>query len=119
MSDKEMTLIGYGDLLEEIKGKVRTARTQAALAVNRELITLYWELGRMISNAQQTHQWGDNVLLQLSKDLQAAFPGVSGFSRTNLYRIRAFYVAYCKLDENVPQAVDKFLGDITLSYWKG
>ena len=78
---------------------------QAVLAVNRELIALYWELGRMIVAAQEAHQWGDSVLLQLSRDLQSTFPGVSGFSRTNLYRIRSFYLAYKQQGEFVPLPV--------------
>jgi predicted nuclease of restriction endonuclease-like (RecB) superfamily len=105
ITDNEMTLAGYGDLLNEIKSKIQTTRTQAALAVNRELITLYWELGRMIVEAQEAHRWGDQILIQLSNDLQAAFPGVSGYSRANLYRIRAFYLAYRKPGEIVAQPV--------------
>lgn len=54
---------------------------------------------------QEAHGWGDSILLRLAKDLHAAFPGVSGFSRTNLYRMRAFFLAYREQGENVPQAV--------------
>lgn len=62
-------------------------------------------MGREIATQQAANGWGNSVLHTLAKDLQAAFPRVSGFSRTNLYRIRAFYLAYRECGENVPQAV--------------
>ncbi|MDQ2687806.1 MAG: PDDEXK nuclease domain-containing protein [Armatimonadota bacterium] len=96
-------LAGYGTFLEQIKQRIQTAQTRAALAVNKELLELYWELGRDIVTRQQEQGWGNSILLRLAHDLQAAFPGVSGFSRTNLYRIRAFYLAYRESGENVPQ----------------
>ncbi|MDQ2799329.1 MAG: PDDEXK nuclease domain-containing protein [Armatimonadota bacterium] len=94
---------GYGAFLEQIKKRIQTARMQAALAVNRELLELYWNIGKEIAAQQATHGWGDSVLPRLSKDLQAAFPGVSGFSRRNLYRMRSLYLAYHDRGENVPQ----------------
>ncbi len=96
---------GYGAFLNTLKESIRSARTKAALAVNRELIELYWNMGREITREQEAHQWGDGVLVRLAKDLQAAFPGVSGFSRTNLYRVRAFYVAHRGEGEIVPPVV--------------
>ena len=76
---------GYGPFLEQIKQRIQTARIQASLAVNRELLQLYWNIGKEIVSQQARQGWGDSVLPQLAKDLQAAFPGVSGFSRRNLY----------------------------------
>ncbi len=96
-------LAGYGPFLEQIKQRIQTARTQATLAVNRQLLELYWSIGQEIAAQQEARGWGDSILLQLARDLQAAFPGVSGFSRTNLYRMRAFYLAYRTRSENVPQ----------------
>ena len=96
-------LAGYGAFLELIKRRIQAARTQAALAVNQQLLDLYWSVGREIVAQQTAHGWGNGILSQLAKDLQAAFPGVSGFSRTNLYRMRAFYLAYREGGENVPQ----------------
>lgn len=105
MSETAITpLAGYGPFLEQIKQRIQTAQTRAALAVNKELLELYWELGRDIVTRQQEQGWGNSILLQLAHDLQAAFPGVSGFSRTNLYRMRAFYLAYRMQSKNVPQA---------------
>ena len=97
-------LEGYADFLADIKSRIQTARVQASLAVNRHLLDLYWSIGREIAARQTTHGWGDSVLLKLAKDLQAAFPGVAGFSRTNIYRMRSFYLAYREQGENVPQA---------------
>ena len=95
---------GYADFLADIKGRIQSAQVRAALAVSRELLELYWSIGREIAVRQTLHGWGNSVLLTLAKDLQAEFPGVSGFSRTNIYRMRAFYLAYREQGENVPQA---------------
>ena len=98
-------LEGYADFLADVKSQIQTARVQATLAVNRHLLDLYWRIGREISARQTTHGWGDSILLTLAKDLQTAFPGVSGFSRRNLYRMRSLYLAYKDQSEFVPQAV--------------
>jgi len=98
-------LSGYGEFLEQIKQRIKTTQTQASLAVNRELLGLYWAIGKEIAAQQATHGWGDSILLKLSRDLQAAFPGISGFSRTNIYRMRALYLTHREQGENVPQAV--------------
>ena len=85
---------GYESFLSELKERIRTAQLRASVAVNRELIALYWQIGNGIVERQKTHRWGNAVLDRLGDDLQKAFPGLSGFSRTNLYRMRAFYLAY-------------------------
>jgi predicted nuclease of restriction endonuclease-like (RecB) superfamily len=95
---------GYDDLLREVKARIQAAQTRAAIAVNRELVLLYWQIGREIRERQEQHGWGEKVLDRLAADLQAAFPGVEGFSRRNLYRMRAFYLAYRDQPEFVPQA---------------
>ena len=64
-----------------LKQKIRSAQVKAAVAVNRELLELYWELGREICEKQKTANRGDGLIGQLSKDLPAAFPWVKGFSR--------------------------------------
>jgi predicted nuclease of restriction endonuclease-like (RecB) superfamily len=96
---------GYAAFLSELKQRIRTAQIRASLAVNQELISLYWQTGRDIVERQKTHRWGNAVLDRLGEDLQKAFPGLSGFSQTNLYRMRAFYLAYRDAAEIVPQAV--------------
>ncbi len=99
---------GYKAFLGELKERIRTAQLRSSLAVNRELIALYWQIGTGIVDRQKTHRWGNAVLDRLGEDLQKAFPGLSGFSRTNLYRMRAFYLAYRDASEIVPQAVGQF-----------
>ena len=69
------------------------------LSVNRELIQLYWDIGRLIVERQEQAGWGQSVLERLADDLQKALPGVGGFSRSNVFRMRAFYVAYRPVEE--------------------
>lgn len=84
----------YTPLLAELKSRVRTAQVKAALTVNRELILLYWQIGRAILQAQQAEGWGTKVVERLAKDLSAEFPEMGGFSALNLQRMRAFYAAW-------------------------
>jgi len=84
----------YAPLLAELKSRVRTAQVKAALTVNRELIRLYWQIGRAILQAQQAEGWGAKVVERLAKDLAAEFPEMSGLSALNLQRMRAFYAAW-------------------------
>lgn len=107
----------YESFLGELKERIRTAQLRAAVAVNRELIELYWQVGRQIVERQEAHGWGRSVVERLARDLQAAFPGLSGFSPRNVWRMRSFYLAYtadvrklprpvAEMDgENLPQAV--------------
>jgi len=82
----------YKDWLIELKQKVRTAQLKAAVAVNTELIMLYWELGKMITEKQTA--WGSKFLTQLSQDLRNEFPDMQGFSERNLKYCRQFYQFY-------------------------
>ncbi len=84
----------YGRLLEDIKGQVLTARVRAGLAVNRELVLLYWHVGRRILQAQDRAGWGARVIDRLSEDLGRAFPDMRGFSTRNLKYMRAFAEAW-------------------------
>jgi len=98
---------GYGELLEDLKSRIQGAQVRAAVAVNRELIGLYWDVGRAIVERQQRQEWGSSVIERLSRDLQAAFPGARGFSPRNLWRMRRFYVAYAD-PAFLPQPVAEF-----------
>jgi predicted nuclease of restriction endonuclease-like (RecB) superfamily len=82
----------YKDWLAELKQKVRTAQLKAAVAVNTELIRLYWELGKMITEKENT--WGSKLISNLSKDLKAEFPNMEGFSVSNLKYCKRFYLFY-------------------------
>lgn len=84
----------YTAFLESVKERIRRGRLQASRAVNSELIGLYWDMGQSIHEKQVVQGWGDRVVESLARDLTAAFPGVQGFSVTNLWRMRQLYVTY-------------------------
>ncbi|MBD2605116.1 DUF1016 domain-containing protein [Scytonema hofmannii FACHB-248] len=92
----------YRDLLMEIKQRIRSAQYEALKAVNREMINLYWDIGQIIVTQQQGASWGKSVVEQLVKDLQAEFPGISGFSAANLWRMRLFYESYVNNEKLAP-----------------
>ena len=81
----------YPRLLTEIKERIRSAQYEALKAVNKELVSLYWDIGRMIVERQDVEGWGKAVVEQLATDLRAEFPGVGGFSASNLWRMKAFF----------------------------
>ncbi|HSW73212.1 MAG TPA: PDDEXK nuclease domain-containing protein [Chlamydiales bacterium] len=89
-----IALVGYNELLKGLKEKIRNVQLKAAIAANRELVKLYWEIGKEIVEKQNKEGWGSKILEKISKDLQNEFPGIEGFSRTNIFRMRAFYLAY-------------------------
>ncbi len=84
----------YKTFLGEIKERIHKAQYDAFKAVNKELITLYWDIGRSIVAKQDALGWGKAVVETLAKDLQKEFPGIQGFSSANLWRMRNFYLAY-------------------------
>ena len=84
---------------------MRSSQLRASLSVNREVIAFYWDTGRSIVERQRRHKWGDRVLDRLSRDLMREFPKMAGFSRDNLYRMRAFYLSYAEGAEIVAQLV--------------
>ncbi len=84
----------YKLLLQALKERVAQAQYDALKAVNRELITLYWDIGRIIVERQEEYKWGDNIVQRLAEDLQVEFEGVAGFSRRNLLYMRLFYLTY-------------------------
>ncbi len=81
------------DFIAEIKQKIRRAQYEALKVVNTQLINLYWEIGKSIAE-KQTEGWGKAIVPELSKELQNEFPGVSGFSTTNLWLMAQFYTEY-------------------------
>lgn len=95
---------GYTDWLDDLKGRIHTAQQRATLAVNRELVLLYWQIGRDILARQASQGWGAKVIERLALDLRAAFPEMKGFSLRNLKYMRAFAEAWPDA-EFVQQAV--------------
>ncbi len=95
---------GYASWLADLKQRIQKAQQQAVLAVNRELVLLYWHIGREILERQHAQGWGAKVIDQLARDLTAAFPDMKGFSRRNLLYMRSFSEAWPE-PEFVQQAV--------------
>ncbi len=81
----------YQKFIEDLKTRVVSARISAARAVNRDLILLYWDIGRGIVEKQQTLGWGDSIVEMVSADLRQAFPGSFGFSPQNVWRMLQFF----------------------------
>ncbi len=84
----------YPAFLATLKERILRARISAARAINNELVLLYWDIGRVIVEKQQTAGWGDSVVERLAADLRAEFPDMRGFSPRNIWDMRRFYAAY-------------------------
>ena len=78
----------YRQWIVSVKARIQSSQIKAAIAVNRELLELYWYLGEQIIEKQQSAKWGDGFLEQMSRDLRAEFPQIKGFSRRNLFYMR-------------------------------
>lgn len=97
---------GYYKFISQLKDKIRSTQLRAAVSVNKEMVLLYWEIGEEIVNKQKQEGWGTKTLEKVALDLQNEFPGVEGFSRSNLFRMKAFYLAYEKVAQAVRQLED-------------
>ena len=84
----------YKKWLVELKAAIKQQQIKAALAVNSQLIMLYWDMGRQIVDKQEHAKWGTGFINQLSKDLKAEFPDMGGFSVSNLKYCKQFYLYY-------------------------
>jgi predicted nuclease of restriction endonuclease-like (RecB) superfamily len=101
----------YANFLLEVKERIRSAQYEALKKVNKELIGLYWDIGRMIVEKQGKHKWGKSIVENLAKDLQSEFIGISGFSTQNLWYMRQFYVSY-----NNDKKLQPLVGEIGWSH---
>ena len=81
----------YRQFIKDLKTRVVTARISAARAVNRDLILLYWDIGRAIAERQESLGWGESVVEMVAKDLNSAFPKTTGFSSQNVWRMLQFF----------------------------
>ncbi len=95
----------YSELLKDIKDRIRTAQYAALKAVNKELISLYWDIGKTIVERQTGETWGKSVVEQLAKDLRKELPEHKGFSAQNLWYMRQFYLEYKDEKEILQQLV--------------
>jgi len=92
----------YSKLFGEIKKRIYSAQYSALKMVNKELISLYWDIGRMIVEQQQGNTWGKSVVERLAGDLQKDFKGMQGFSASNLWRMKVFYQVYSGNEKLAP-----------------
>ena len=94
MKQKTIGTAEYVAFVTEMKSRILEARVSAARAVNRDLILLYWDMGKAIVEKQKQYGWGESVIDRLSRDLLAAFPGIAGFSPRNLRNMKQLYSTY-------------------------
>lgn len=92
----------YMSLLKDVRERIRSAQYAALKAVNKELICLYWDIGKMIVGRQAKHGWGKAIVETLARDLQLEFPGMQGFSARNIWYMRTFYVTYWQNEKLQP-----------------
>lgn len=102
---------GYREFLRDLKARIQRAQLRAAQAANRTLLALYFSIGHDIVVRQDREGWGSAVIERLARDLKAAFPGMAGLSSSNLWRIRAFYLAYRPEQEILAQSVREIASD--------
>ncbi|HYV92315.1 MAG TPA: PDDEXK nuclease domain-containing protein [Chitinophagales bacterium] len=95
----------YLKTLQLIKQRISSAQLKAVMRVNQELLKLYWDIGKIITEKQEKSNWGDAVVEQLSVDLKKAFPSIKGFSRTNLFSMRQWFLFYRRSSKKVQQLV--------------
>lgn len=98
MTDNPIKTDNYKAFIQDIKQRIQTAQIKAAVAVNQELLRLYWDLAERIVSKQQESAWGDGFLLQMSRDLQSEFPDMKGFSLRNLKYMRQWYQFWLSSD---------------------
>ena len=102
MSDQQLSLPeNYDDFLSGLKERIRNAQLRAAIAVNQELVVLYWHIGREVLDKERSQGWGAKVVERLATDLKKAFPEMKGFSARNLRYMKTFAEAYP--DESILQ----------------
>jgi predicted nuclease of restriction endonuclease-like (RecB) superfamily len=104
----------YLDTLHRLKAEIQASRVRASLAVNRELVGLYWHIGHIIVERQRMEGWGKSLVERLAADLNDAFPDMKGFSPNNIWRMRSFYLAWNIETEILAQAVQELASLPTL-----
>ena len=98
----------YREWIQELSKRFRQSQIKAAVKVNTELLKFYWSLGEDIVKRQVEKKYGAGIMDILSRDLQAEFPNITGFSRRNLFYAKEFYLIYYQQIEKVPQVVAQF-----------
>jgi predicted nuclease of restriction endonuclease-like (RecB) superfamily len=81
----------YPQFIEQVKNNIRLARLNSLRAINRETVELYYKVGNMLAGKVAGEGWGQSVVVKISQDIQTEFPGIKGFSTSNLWRMKAFF----------------------------
>ena len=100
---KAVVKSGFSALVAEVKGRIQAAQTRAVLAVNAELVRLYWDIGQIIHERQRHEGWGAGVIPRLARELQNELSEVKGFSERNIKRLLTFYRNYSNPASIVPE----------------
>ncbi|OQP49015.1 hypothetical protein A4H97_29470 [Niastella yeongjuensis] len=116
MGIQKITGPEYNQWLTELKDKIRVRQLNAALKVNSEMICLYWDLGKAITEKVANSNWGEKIISQLAEDLKSEFRANNGFSRSNLFNICKFYKFYTNHSKLVQQPVGQLASDLTTSF---
>lgn len=95
----------YQNWIKDLKNEIHQARKKLVFSINTQLIELYWNIGRAISEKQKISKWGSKVIENIAYDLNKEFKDIKGFSRRNLYAMRQFYLFYSTKYQFVPQTV--------------
>jgi predicted nuclease of restriction endonuclease-like (RecB) superfamily len=95
----------YVEWLEALKKRIKSAQIKAALSANKEIIELYWGIGKELYEKQENQGWGNSVVDNLERDLISEFPDLNGFSRRNLFYMKGFYSFYKSDFRKVQQLV--------------
>jgi hypothetical protein len=106
-------LTHYSDLLGDIKIRFRQAQIKATISANAEMILMYWDIGRMITERQQREGWGTGVLRRLACDLKSELAEVKGFSERNRKRMTQLFREYPQLSTIGPRAVAQLESEVT------
>lgn len=101
----------YARVLKSLKDRIRQARIKATLSAHRQLIELYWHIGKVIVERQRNEGWGKSIVERLAVDLHKAFPDMGGLSPRNIWRMRAFHLAYTEDVQKLPRAVAELDGE--------
>lgn len=106
----------YGDLLGNIKTRIRQAQIKATLSANAEMIQLYWDIGQMVFEKQGREGWGTGVIPRLARDLHNELPEIKGLSERNIKSMTQFFRAYPDVFAIGQQAVAQLPSSLIAEY---
>jgi len=101
----------YINWVNELKTLIQRTQIKASISVNRELMSLYWTIGKSISEKVNTANWGSSVVEELSKDLKEEFPNQKGFSRSNLFSMKKWFEFYSQSEIDI-EKIQQLVGQI-------